>query len=224
MIRKKAWELLCESGASLLPIDPHQIIGIQNWGFVSVGELAKKTELKRLDIICGLDGEVRYCPKSSKYCIIYDETAHEDRIPYSLCHEIGHIVLDHILDLYRANKSGHELTDEEYEFFEYEADVFASELLMPTPVLMEIGLLKPMSIKRFCGVSKKAANTKASFLASYMVFKADLDITAKIKQQFKDFINLYQKQYHLITEEHYIIENFIDEAAATGDDLKTSRF
>lgn len=192
---------------------------MQNWGFISVGDLAEKTGYSRADIIASLDGEVKYCPKSERYCIIYDEKANEDRIPYSLCHEIGHIILGHILELYKAKKSGYDLTDEEYEFFEYEAEIFASELLMPTPILLEIGLSKPTAIKRFCGVSKKAAITKSNFLKSYVVYKSDLEIAAKIKWQFRDFINLYQKQYHLITEEHYSIE-YQNEVAATRNDLE----
>ena len=85
---------------------------------------------------------------------------------------------------------------------------------------MEIGLSKPTAIKRFCGVSKRAAITKSNFLKSYVVYKSDLEIASKINWQFRDFINLYQKQYHLITEEHYSIENLIDEVEETRNELE----
>ncbi len=216
LIRKTAWELLCEAGVTLLPIDPYSLIQIHKWDLISVGELAKKTGFSREETISSLDGEVKYCPKNCRYCIIYDEKAYEDRIPYSLGHEIGHITLGHVLELEQAKKNGYELTNEQYDFFEFEADIFSSELLMPTPILLEIDLIKPTIIKRYCGVSKQAANTKANFLKSYIAYKNDLEITAKIKRQFRHFINLYQKQYHLINEEHYSVEE--NEAAATRDD------
>ncbi len=225
MARKKARELLCGSGVKILPVDPIGIIKCNGWGLKTVGELVQETKLRYTDIINGWDGEVRFWPEGNKYCIVYNERAYEDRIPYNLAHEIGHIMLGHSKELYLLRKTGIDLTDEQYKWFEDEAEAFASELLMPTPVLVELGIVKSHDIRRFCGVSKSAATTKSNFLKSYIVYKHELETTINTKRQFRDFINLYQRQFHLISEEHYSVESDkpdnknLEELALCLDDL-----
>jgi Zn-dependent peptidase ImmA (M78 family) len=203
LIHGSAWSLLCESNISIFPIDPNHLIKIHGWGLRTVGELAEKFEYIRSEVICGQDAEVRYKVKTQKYCIIFNEKAHEGRIQYSLCHEIGHIILGHSKELCNIKMSGHDIPDALYDFFELEAEIFASEVLMPTPILLELNLFKPPEIRRYCGVSKKASETKANFLKRNYInypYKKDIPMANKVKKQFQDFISLYQKQYHLFNE------------------------
>ena len=74
---------------------------------------------------------------------------HQKRLNWTLAHEVGHITLEH---------------ESDGEVQEYEADLFAGELLMPEPVLLELerigGGLNEIEISRIFGVSESAAASK----------------------------------------------------------------
>ncbi|MGE5552951.1 MAG: ImmA/IrrE family metallo-endopeptidase [Betaproteobacteria bacterium] len=152
----KARSFIVEEGIRWLPINPFEIAERHGWGPVSVGSLAKSTGLKRHQIINGKDGDVICVDGHCK--IVFNELVHSpDRIRWTITHEIGHIVLGHLLDFDKTRLSRGGLSDHEYRVLEREADLFAAEVLAPMAVLKAIGALKCDEIIRVCHLSREAA-------------------------------------------------------------------
>lgn len=85
------------------------------------------------------------------------------RVRFSIAHELGHIVLNHLTDFEQPD-SFSILNSNAYRVLEREADMFAAELLAPTPLLKEMGLLDAGNIQRVCGISESAADITISDL------------------------------------------------------------
>ncbi|MBN6186360.1 ImmA/IrrE family metallo-endopeptidase [Aneurinibacillus sp. BA2021] len=83
-----------------------------------VGKVKQRTDIE--------EGATFYHEKRKKYYIVINPTTMKERKNWTLCHELGHIVLGHLTDYDVDN-----LTDEEHKILEREADVFVRELLMP---------------------------------------------------------------------------------------------
>lgn len=83
------------------------------------------------------------------------------RIRFSKAHELGHIILGHFtefeqLDSYSIHRS------KIYRILEREADMFAAELLAPTPVLKKLDMFDAEKIQCICDISKSAADITIS--------------------------------------------------------------
>ena len=72
----------------------------------------------------------------NQYIIVYNDNTSENipqRIRFSLAHELGHIHLEHFKFGEALLARGHfGINDEQYNFFEKEADLFANKLLSPS--------------------------------------------------------------------------------------------
>jgi Zn-dependent peptidase ImmA (M78 family) len=164
-----------------LPIDPFKIAEQYGWEVHTVADVSEKSRVLYDEVIDGQDSDVY--EYDGKYKIVYNENAHRDRIPYTIAHEIGHIVLNHLIDFDQTKLSRGGLTDEEYSILEREAELFASELLMPTPILKEIGAWKEDEIQCICCVSKSASHYKERDLGRGPI-RSSYILTDKIKSQF----------------------------------------
>ena len=74
--------------------------------------------------------------------IFYNEKAKVERLRFSVAHEIGHIWLEHESDCKRN---------------EAEANHFASYLLAPTPMIVELGFDDAFDISEYFSISYEAA-------------------------------------------------------------------
>lgn len=100
---KEARIFIQESGLNWLPIDPFKIIKQYNWKVRTVGDLSRKTGIPRDQVICGTDSDLWEC--NGKYCIVYNEKAYRSRIPFTIAHEISHIVLGHLKEFPHLNST-----------------------------------------------------------------------------------------------------------------------
>lgn len=152
----KARQTLISLDLKTLPIDPVEVAEALRIGVFSIEELSN---VLGCEIIID-SGDADLLLIDGKYNIVYNEKAFKKRIPFTLCHEIGHGVLKHLTDFPQTDINSTEvLSDLEYNILEKEADAFAAELLMPLPVLYD---LKPCpdDVCRLCDVSSSAAATR----------------------------------------------------------------
>lgn len=119
------------------------------------------------------------------------------RIRFSKAHELGHIVLNHFTafeqpDSYSIYKSS------AYQILEREANMFAAELLAPTPILKKLNMFDVERIKCLCDISMLAADFTIS----------DMNLDLHVSQDDKNSLlrrfhrYIYTKEYNkLLTEE-----------------------
>jgi hypothetical protein len=176
--------LLLKANIKWLPIDPFRIAKQFGWIILTASEMSKESGIPPDRVIRGKDSDVY--EHAGVYKIIYNETAHSGRIPFTIAHEIGHIVLNHLIDFDQTRLSRGGLTDDEYYVLEREADLFASELLMPAPILREIGARKESDIRSICNSSISASHYKENDLTNPA--KNSYIFIDRIKMQFSIYL------------------------------------
>lgn len=146
-----ARELLLWSDIRWLPVDPKKLYKTFNWALLTYNEaqfVLGKEEIDRLRKKKIEASTTAHPLKSGVYVTIYDETIYQQRIRFTLAHEIGHIILDH----FSSNK--------EWHAFESEAHFFAAELLAPLPILEELPIQNEYDIMNICDLSYEAAKNR----------------------------------------------------------------
>lgn len=78
------------------------------------------------------------------------QSSRDRRLNFTLAHEIGHIVLKHLLIAPQLK------TKEEKELEEIEADEFAGKLLMPEKLIFDCNFYSPDAVSEYFKVSKAA--------------------------------------------------------------------
>lgn len=126
---KKARAFLLKSNIIWLPVNPFEIARHSGWVILSADDVAKEAGVSRDNVITGKDSDVWMW--NGHYKIVYNEKSYLDRIRFTIAHEIGHIVLNHLIEFKQTRLSRGGLTKQEYWVLEREADIFATNLLMP---------------------------------------------------------------------------------------------
>ena len=157
--RMRAYCLLCQQEVSQLPVNPWAIAA----GFPSI-HVCRWTELQEnchvhdpLNIdVEGADAKTEL-RGASEYLIVYDDRVpNYRRIRWTMAHEIGHIVLGHLVILGTTARGS--FREKEYKVLEREADWFAAHLLAPMTILNRINSLKTAEdFMRVCELSGEAA-------------------------------------------------------------------
>lgn len=113
--------------------------------------------------------------------ILYNDTIKKERLKWTLAHELGHVLLEHKKD-----------TSVE----EIEANCFATELLMPQIVMLELnclidGRLDARIVCDMFGVSKTAARKRCDALANRFASyrRSESPILGVYEQAFTSFKN-----------------------------------
>lgn len=191
-VRPKIAEFIVEQGIKELPIDPLQLIINNGWTIrtydfyanlfgITVGKIIKTYGSEDAFTILTSDG---------LYSIAYnDKIKTPGRIRFSLMHEVGHIYLKHLEEFEQTILARGGLTDKEYDILETEANIFASETLAPTEVLLSLGWTNRFIIEKLCKLSGKAARVKASRLFDLIFNWVYVDPSSPIVANFYDFIH-----------------------------------
>lgn len=170
--RNSAWQTLIDFNINTLPVKVSSIAkqaGIK---------LIKNSVVNQLQAnesgISVLDNDIWY--------IIYDDTAPNGRIRFTVAHELGHIFLGHPLkDGYHART-----IDINKPAVETDADIFASRLLAPACVLWGLNLHTPEDISRVCKISLSAAKIRSERMD--ILYKRNKFLTSNLeKQVYKQF-------------------------------------
>ena len=118
--------------------------------------------------------------------IFVSRSCSPERQRFTIAHELGHILLDHVgkYELVNREPSG---TDNPIE---HEANVFASRLLAPACVLWAMDARTPEEIAGLCRISRQAAGYRAERMA--ILYERNKFLTSpierKVYEQFADFI------------------------------------
>jgi hypothetical protein len=158
-----AHKFLNEFGVRWLPVDPYEIISRQkNWRLRYVDRLAYEIGMDERHVLEHVmrsnDGIAMYDPVAKQYDIILNNA---DEIPktrmlWTAVHEIGHIYLGH-LDDGRTKITADLLSRSEYQQLEFEADVFAGEVLASKWLMRQLDIVDENDIALICGISDDAA-------------------------------------------------------------------
>ena len=162
-----AHQFLREHDIHWLPVNPEDII-IQhrNWKLKYVHQVAYeigKDEQYVLDhVMRSQDGLSMYDVKVDKYDILINASDDKPpgRILWTKMHEIGHIYLGHLRDNHLTKIIKEELPPELYEQMEFEADMFAGEVLASKWLMRGLDVYDEKAITTICGISDKAAHNR----------------------------------------------------------------
>ena len=193
--RDLSWETIVKYNIRELPVqvlDLCQKMGI----IVSSYTMGHKT-INAL----GYDGVARvndgFCTIiNNQYFIFYDETIQpHGRLKFTVAHELGHIMLGHLKSensAYRSKTTQWNRTEmDEPNSIESQANIFASRLLAPACVLLELDIDNVDDLQMLTGLSHAAAKIRLERLkvlrdrSSFYVSPLE----RKAIEQFKDFIN-----------------------------------
>lgn len=91
----------------------------------------------------------QYRSEGMQYLILYNDSHNEARMRWTIAHELGHIMLDHVTQ-----------NDTVLERMEAEANYFALQLLAPLAVLDAMDAKSASEIQALCGLSHQAAELR----------------------------------------------------------------
>ena len=154
----KANEVLVLAGISSYPFDPFEVVKLfpncvcrkfataRKWG-IDIENFGSESA-----IIVEMGG---------KFIIFYDESKPQCHVNFSILHELGHFLLKHPLNFKK-------MSAESYHRYEVEANYFAAQMLIPTPILTalrrrHLAISQQFLVQHF-GVSSDAASKRLTTL------------------------------------------------------------
>jgi Zn-dependent peptidase ImmA (M78 family) len=149
-----------------LPVDIKEI-AMSNWSFKWSDKLAWEIGQTN-DYVCrhvlqSYDGATFCHPNKKEYEIIlnqYDSDGSDrlpERIAWTCAHEVGHIYLGHFESNGVSCLAKSKIPQELYAHLEFEADLFAGEVLASKWLMRDIGVTDESQIAMLCGISDPAA-------------------------------------------------------------------
>lgn len=192
-VTKTAYEFLLEYGYDRFPISPFKVLEDISEHVRCLSWSDARTILKSKDPfhLHEINAEARTIRRRDNglYFIIYDDMTvnSSDRISWTIMHEIGHIVLGHLIDFGETCLDRGGLTKKDYGTLEVEAHYFAAEVLMPTAILKYFRDITIEEISLLFGVSEEAAKKKHNrvFATNYLPTTIYED---KLIRNFYDFL------------------------------------
>lgn len=160
-VQRKVLEIYQKMDAIHFPIQPDELLQYvpHHCRILTYKEMAAAAGCSKDDIILmckSSSGATHYDIENNRYLILYNESMNQGRILWTICHEIGHICLNHLetIDCAEiANNDGRE----PYDQYEKEADYFAWNLIAPLPIMRDMGIRSVSEIRTTFGMSTQAA-------------------------------------------------------------------
>lgn len=200
--RDAAWQLILDMNIKELPVKISSVIrqlGIGLYNYQNNAEFIKKLGLE--DITKSSDGFTLFV--NNQYKIFYDNTKPVARIRFTLAHELGHIVCNHVFpkvsNSYITTRNSEPNTND--SVIETEANMFAARLLAPACALHELKLFNADDIAKHCCISYQAAEFRCQRLLlleerNKLFFSEKgygcyyiSNLEKQVKEQFSDYIN-----------------------------------
>lgn len=156
--RDASWKILLDCGINRLPVDLNTIrdqLGVRIASYEDAKTLIRKRNLSMLT--AQTDGLTFYA--GAKPVILYSEVCSPERIRFTIAHELGHIVLGHVVPGSITTKNREPSPRDSPQ--ETAANQFAARLLAPACVLWGLDLHTADEIAVACRISKKAAQFRA---------------------------------------------------------------
>lgn len=187
-VRNIVKTVLTDYNITSFPIDPKELLQRSGVICLSYSEINQSPEFKEgLSILRKRNADAASIKSGSQYMVWYDDKVpYEDRIRFSLAHELGHIKLGHLDDRPNGWFTRYKTVDSK-DPLEKESDAFAAELLAPTALAYLTGL-DVHDIQSTFQVSFSCANIVAKN-ASTLKFDNSTQNLNFYTQHFYDFLN-----------------------------------
>ena len=184
-----AQEFLLRDNIISFPINPFIIIEKHKWGLITYAELAQKNCIHITRIVKAFQSEDGFTMYDGvNYTIAYNDTVRsKGRIKFTLMHEIGHIMLNHLVDYKETILMRNSLSDEKYNILEKETNAFARNILSPVILVDELRLKSKEDIVYYFNVSETAASTRLKCITLDLK-NTTFNIANDLLKQFKGFI------------------------------------
>lgn len=137
------------------------------------------------------DGATKYHISWNAHIILYNEDRNVARTRFTIAHEIGHVLLGHLPTIAVNKVAKNNLYDIKYPIIEQEADIFASMVLCPFPILRTLGIQTAPEIKNICDLSIQASLIKTEQYIDWIKIHRKTAWENDIKCLFRPFINQY---------------------------------
>lgn len=190
---RAAYELLRISNSQELPVKvkklsklfPNLKIKTYSW----FGKKRGMTYEEVCDFANSNEGCCYYEKLKDRYLILYNETVeNKGRIRWTIAHELGHFMLKHNEVSNRSVVGRSNLSNEEYDVYEKEANCFARTLLAPPTVIVNLGRITVEDISYLCEVSFNAASNIISFLNTGQQKGYGYSFNSNVRRMFNDYI------------------------------------
>ena len=178
--RNKSWEVLIDVGIFELPVNLSIIAKHYNIQILSYND----SQIEYSDIEDGFSVKI-----NGRYIIYYNSKKPVARIRFTIAHELGHCLLNHIRDneiTFRRNSE----TDSNIDIKEIQANVFARDILMPAAVLHRLNIASASDIAKICNVSMTSAEIRYKRLVELRkrgMFNSH-PLERKVHNQFSEYI------------------------------------
>lgn len=175
--RNAAWQCILDYDIRTLPVTVTNIIRKSN-----DINLVKNSDVNILQN----DASGVTIVNNNSFIIVYRDTDSSQRCRFTIAHELGHILLGHMLVDQIAYRTFAVQNDTESA-----ANVFARDLLAPACVLHELQILTAAEISMLCNISLEAATYRANRMQELekrnAFYKHPLE--KKVLRQFKFYID-----------------------------------
>ena len=196
LARNLSWDIILKYNIASLPVDILPLckkMGVKVYSYQTASKLIDYLELSENT----KDNDGMATMVNGKYVIFYDnEIEPFERRRFTVCHELGHILLGHVDELSpRCRATRWNRNSEEPDEDEAAANIFASRLLAPACVLNELDISTVEDLTDLTGLSDIAASIRLNRLQE-LEKRNKFYLSPKEKEvhrQFEKFINNYQK-------------------------------
>ena len=186
--RDAAWRILIDCQAQELPVSVNAIckhLGVRVYSYQDAEQAIKRHNLA--EIVSQTDGLSFY--NGNTPVILFNQTLLPARNRFTIAHEIGHIVLEHVKPGQVTARNREPSPDDDPA--ETAANQFAARLLAPACVLWGLDLHTPEEISNVCGISMTAARFRSERME--ILYQRGKFLTSPLErqlyEQFGDFIN-----------------------------------
>ena len=196
-VTQKAYQLLIDMGFDRFPISPAQIIAQYPEQIICLSWSEARNVLHSEDPFhlhhLGAEARTIHMREQNLYMIVYDDVnmKNPDRILWTIVHELGHVVLGHLVDFEATALSRGGLSRMEYGVLEIEAHRFAAEVLAPSAFFRHLPYIGNLELRLICGISEEAANKQYNYIQT-LQHAPQTRYGGKLKHHF---ISSVYKQY-----------------------------
>ena len=188
-----AHRFIYEFGIRWLPVNPEDIIDQRpNWHLKYADQLADEigqtVEHVLNHVMRSQDGLSMYDVKKDAYDIIINaaDEIPPGRVLWTKMHEIGHIYLGHLKEYAVTELRKDALGAELYDRLEFEADMFAGEVLASKWLMRQMDIVSEKDITDICGLTDTAAlNRYKRATEDYSYVPANVTFTL---HQFEEYL------------------------------------
>ena len=152
----------------VFPIEPKELLTqMENCKVITYLSFAEQNQCT-LDMVAKFcnsnSGCTKYDPQSDRYVVLFNSSTENNnvigRIRWTLAHELGHIVLKHLVNIAEPCIAEHNINNLSDPELEAEADHFAALLLCPMPRFDQLHIRSVPDVQQVFGLSYEASEIR----------------------------------------------------------------